>query len=87
MCTYSLVVKDWQHPTWPTAEPGITVSPNAMPWGMIQADPKLAQQMLDILQRLEAIDKKLGNIECLCTDKTKKKIRANLRKIAKKDHK
>lgn len=59
--------------------------PNAIPWPQIVADPKLAQQMLDILAKLEAIDKRLGQVEnCKISEPAKKDIKARLRKIAKK---
>jgi hypothetical protein len=50
---------------------------------MIQADPKLAQQMLDILAKLEAIDRRLGQLEqCKVSAKAKKNLKARLRRIA-----
>jgi hypothetical protein len=59
--------------------------PNAIPWPQIVADPKLAQQMLDILAKLEAIDKRLGQLEsCKVSAVEKKKLKAKLRRIAKR---
>jgi hypothetical protein len=77
---------DMWHPTWPAAptpQP-LQPSPNAIPWPTIQADPKLAQQMLDVLARLEAIDKRLNNIDCKVEKASKRKIVSNLKRIAKK---
>lgn len=64
--------------------PPLPPSPNSIPWNTVQSDPALAAKMLEVLERLEAIDKKLGLLECKCTDKQKKKLRATLKKIAKK---
>lgn len=84
MCTYSMVVSDWHHPTWPI-HPGdvpATPSPNSIPWPTVQHDPALAQQMLEVLRRLEDIDKRLQKIECICTDDEKRRLREELQKIA-----
>lgn len=59
--------------------------PNAIPWPMIQKDPELAAQMLEVLKRLEEIDKKLGLLDqCKVAEPEKKRIKAKLRRIAKK---
>lgn len=86
MCTYSMIMGDMWHPTWPAAptpQP-LNPSPNAIPWPTIVADPRLAQQMLEVLARLEAIDKRLNNIDCKVEKASKKKIVAKLKRIAKK---
>jgi len=86
MCSYSNMIGDMWHPTWPAAptpQP-LQPSPNAIPWPMIVADPKLAQQMLDVLARLEAIDKRLNNIDCKVEKASKRKIVSSLKRIAKK---
>jgi hypothetical protein len=77
---------DMWHPTWPAAptpQP-LQPSPNAIPWPTIVNDPKLAQMMLDVLARLEAIDKRLNNIDCKVEKASKKKIVTKLKRIAKK---
>ena len=88
MCVVSMVIGDWQHPTWPgnpPAVPGTLPSPNAIPWPMIQKDPELAAQMLEVLKRLESIDKRLGLMEqCKVAEPEKKRLKARLRRIAKK---
>jgi tetrahydromethanopterin S-methyltransferase subunit G len=86
MCSYSNMIGDWWHPTWPaspTPQP-LNPSPNAIPWPTIQADPALAAQMLEVLKRLEAIDKRLDNIDCKVEKDSKKKITTKLKRIAKK---
>lgn len=95
MCTVSTVIDGWRDPTWPPMYPGPHVpampiepwkpGPNAVPWPTIQSDPQLAQQMLDILAKLEAIDKRLGQLEqCKVTAKEKRALKQKLRRIAKK---
>jgi hypothetical protein len=90
----------WTFPTMPTGVPvsipaqpdPLTVppqpaqpGPNAVSWNIIQEDPKLAQMMLDVLSRLEAIDNRLGLMEqCLVEKGEKTKIKRKLRRIAKK---
>lgn len=94
MCVTSTVIDGWRDPTWPyqpykhtepvqpwAAPPG----PNAIPWPIIQQDPTLAAQMLELLKKLEAIDKRLGMLEqCKVTAREKKNLKARLRRIAKK---
>lgn len=97
MCAVSTVIDGWRDPTWPyryephtipTGVPWVAPQqpgPNAVPWSTIQADPKLAQQMLDVLKKLEAIDKRLGQLEsCTVSAKEKKALKARLRRIAKR---
>jgi hypothetical protein len=53
---------------------------------VIQQDPSLAKQMLDVLKRLEALDKRLDKMEqCAVTAKEKKLLKARLRRIAAKE--
>lgn len=86
MCIMSMVMNEW----WPKKEetPGLVLTPpppNAIPWPQIQKDPELAAQMLEVIQRLEAIDKRLGLLEqCKVSEPEKKKVKARLRKIAAK---
>jgi hypothetical protein len=98
MCVVSTVIDGWRDPSWPYFVPVPTLpslpqphtqpapaGPNAVPWNIIQQDPMLAQQMLDVLKRLEAIDKRLGQMEqCKVSAKEKKALKARLRRIAKK---
>ena len=95
MCTTSTVIDGWRDRTWPympqkhtePVQPFIPapVGPNAIPWPTIHSDPRLAQQMLEILAKLEVIDKRLGQLEqCKVTAKEKKALKAKLRRIAKR---
>lgn len=93
MCVVSMVMDQWwpKHPQPEPFDPYKTlpqipqIIPNAIPWPMIQKDPQLAEQMLEVLKRLEAIDKKLGLLEqCSVSEPDKKKVKAKLRRIAKK---
>lgn len=92
MCVTSAVMQQW----WPTVPaPNLpdygkllfqpNIAPNAIPWPTIEKDPALAQQMLEVLKRLEAIDKRLGLMEqCAVAEPEKKKVKAKLRRIAKR---
>ena len=101
MCVTSTVIDGWRDPTWPPITPhnptpfvpapfiptgpAAVPSPNAIPWPLIQSDPTLAAQMLDVLKRLEALDKRLDKMEqCAVTKREKKNLKARLRRIAKK---
>jgi hypothetical protein len=90
MCVTSTVIDGWRDPTWPpiyphNPTPFPTTSPNAIPWPLIQQDPTLAAQMLDVLKRLEALDKRLDKMEqCAVTKRDKKNLKARLRRIARK---
>ena len=94
MCTTSTVIDGWRDPTWPYqpyrhAEPvqpfPAVPGPNAIPWPLIQQDPALAAQMLELMKKLEAIDRRLGQLEtCKVSAKEKKNLKARLRRIAKK---
>ena len=94
MCVVSMVMQQW----WPAPAPAIpdpyqlpkfipdtNPLPGAIPWPQIEKAPRLAAQMLEVLQKLEAIDKRLGLLEqCKVAAPEKKKIKAKLRRIAKK---
>ncbi len=91
MCSTSTVIDGWRDRTWPYPDYGHTYpiqplpmpGPNAIPWPLIQQDPALAPQMLEVLKKLEAIDKRLGQLEnCKVTVKDKKNLKARLRRIA-----
>lgn len=93
MCVTSTVIDGWRDPTWPPITPdnppfipAPPPSPNAIPWPLIQQDPALAAQMLEVLKKLEALDKRLDKIEqCKVTAREKKNLKARLRRIAKKE--
>jgi hypothetical protein len=89
MCVYSNMMGEWWHPTWPVtpAPQPFIPSPNAIPWPTIVADPTLAAQMLEILKRLEAMDKRLNNIDCKVEKVAKRKIETKLKRIAKEKRK
>lgn len=87
MCAVSMVIGDWQHPSWPDygkmIETPALPGPNAIPWDRINRDPKLAEQMLEVLKKLEAIDKRLDALEkCKVSEPVKKSIKRRLRTIA-----
>jgi hypothetical protein len=91
MCVTSTVIDGWRDPTWPQITPHnpgpftLPASPNAIPWPMIQQDPSLAVQMLEVLKRLEALDRRLDKMEqCAVTAREKKNLKARLRRIASK---
>lgn len=95
MCVVSMVMQQW----WPKPEPFEPMKPvqpipaipqwppqpNAIPWPTIEKDPALAAQMLEVLKKLEAIDRRLGLLEqCKVEAGEKKRIKAKLKRIAKK---
>jgi len=58
---------------------------NPIPWPLIQQDPKLAQQMLEILSKLEKLDRRMGALEkCKVSKRAKKNLKDRLRRIARK---
>jgi hypothetical protein len=73
MCTVSMVIDQWQQPS----------SPNFIPQTQWMSDPALAAQMLEVLKRLEEIDKKLGLLEqCRFTQAQKRGLKKKLRRAA-----
>ena len=77
MCVVSMVMDQW----WPRRN---TLPDTSIPWPVIQEDPKLAKQLLEILVRLERIDRRLGQLErCKSTAKEKAAIKRRLGRIAK----
>ena len=68
-----------QLPTFPTPPYPYETAGSAT----ITISPPLAQQMLDIIKRLDALDKKLGLIDCKLQEPEKKKYLKALRKVAK----
>lgn len=71
MCAVSAIVDDWTNPK----------SPNFIDWNVLQ--PSVATQMLRVIELLEKIDKKLDAQNCLLKEKTKKKFKKRLKKVAK----
>jgi len=69
-----MVIDGWQQP----------VGPNRIDWSPIQPTPAAAQQMLDVIAKLEGIDKKLGARECKLKAKDKAKFKAKLKRRANK---
>ena len=60
MCVYSAVAGGWMNP-----------GPNYVPWTPSHPDPATAAQMLEILRRLDEIDKKLGAKDCKLNESEK----------------
>lgn len=73
MCAYSVVVHDWQNKQ----------SPNYIPWTQSWPTPPVAQEMLEIMKRLDELDKKLGAIDCRLTEKEKVKFELKVKRRAK----
>lgn len=72
MCAVSMVVDGWRNPQ----------SPNHIPWK--QVEPDTASQMLEVLKRLDAIDKAVGAIDCKLKELEKQKFIKKLKRKAKK---
>lgn len=60
MCASS-VISDYY-----TSQFSLQVPSNPTPW---QSDPAVAQQLLEVLKRLDKLDKRLGDIECKNAEK------------------
>jgi len=85
MCTYSMIAKEWfpngpndPHPYDYTPSP---VYPNMIPWNTVT--PDLAKELLEILNKVEALDKKLKKVECKLEGEEKAVLVAKLEEIAK----
>lgn len=78
MCTYSLVVDDWMNPRSPNNIPDFS------PFKQLPAliTPDIAKQMLEVLRRLDALDKRLGLHECKLNELEKSKIVKKLKRRA-----
>lgn len=74
MCAVSNLVGPWTNPN----------DQQFMPWTRNYPDPALASQMLEIIKRLDAIDKRLGLMDCKLDAATKKKFVRKLQRRAKK---
>lgn len=72
MCAVSNVVGPWTTP----------MDPNYIPWTKQLPTPDTAAQILDVIRRLEALDKKLGAIECKLEEAEKEKFKKKLRRRA-----
>lgn len=72
MCTVSMVVGTLTNPA----------STNFIPWGPLTPTPDVSKRLLDVIDRLEKIDKRLGLIECSVEAKKKRAFKAKLRRRA-----
>lgn len=72
MCIMSVVVDDWQR--------GL----NQIQWTPTYPDPATAQQMLDVIKRLEALDKKMDALECKLKAPVKEAFKRKLKRRAAK---
>jgi hypothetical protein len=72
MCVVSNITQPWGGGTVPYTVPAMPQLPPPEPWHpkswplppIEQIDPKIAQQLLDVISRLEKIDKALGLLDC-----------------------
>lgn len=71
MCSVSNVVAGWNGP-----------GPNQVHWPTVYGDPALAGQMLAVLAALEALDKRLGAIECKVAEPEKEALKGRLEAAA-----
>jgi hypothetical protein len=97
MCTYSMIAKDWMNPHSPNHiplpnSPWYPTPPTFPPFAPLPVypsipapvvTPDLAKQMLDILKKVDELDKKLGRLDCLLDADAKKAYVKALRTIAK----
>jgi hypothetical protein len=74
MCSVSMVIRDWQNPQ----------SPNSFTFTSTIPAPDVAKLMLDVIVKLEAIDKRLGAIDCKVEALEKRKFIRKLQRRAKK---
>jgi mannose/fructose-specific phosphotransferase system component IIA len=64
-----MVIDNWKLPT----------SPNYIPPNVIQSDPNLARMMLEIIEKLDALDKKVNAIDCKLQEKEKEEFKQILK--------
>jgi hypothetical protein len=69
MCTVSMVIDAWRQPQ----------NPNYIP---MPPPPEVAQMMLDIIRRLEALDEKVNAIDCKLKEDEKREFKAALQEVA-----
>lgn len=67
MCATCAIIDQWTNPFTPAFVPWPTVSPN------------LAQEMLTVIQKLEDIDRRLGQLECKVEASVKAKFKRKLK--------
>jgi len=72
MCAVSMVIGDWTNPR----------GPNWIPQEKI--DPSTAIQMLEIIKRLDALDKKLGFVDCKIEELEKQRFIKGLKQKVRK---
>lgn len=64
--------------------PGVLPYPPYNPQTVVTVTPDVAQQMLEILKRVDALDKKLGRLDCILGAAEKKGYVKALKKLARK---
>jgi len=92
MCVVSNITQPWGNlPTYPypekpwPKEPPEPWHPKQWPLPPIETiDPKIAKQLLDVISRLEKIDKALGLLDCKVEKLEKQKIVRRLKKQSKR---
>lgn len=75
MCAVSMVMGGWTDP----------IGPNYIPLPTIQQDTDLAKKMLEIIKKLDEIDRKVGAKDCSLENEYKEKYIKLLEKIANAD--
>ena len=92
MCVVSNIMLPWGQPVNPNAPPYTPPYQPPDPWHPKQwpippietIDPKIAKQLLDVIARLEKIDKALGLLDCKVDALEKKAIVKRLKKQARR---
>jgi len=77
MCAVSMISHQWTTPQFPSGP-----NPNYVPWTQQFPTPDIAAQMLDVLQRLEKIDKALGALDCKLEAREKTALKRKLKRRA-----
>lgn len=89
MCVTSAVIRDWTTPYEPQKpgqfQPDVPVPlPNYVPWTQSWPTPDVAKQMLEIIERLEKLDKAVGALNCKLEAKEKAAYKRKLARRAAK---
>lgn len=93
MCAYSVMSNDMQKYSWeqltggtyssPLQDLGIGVaSQNGPLYAQAQKDPEVAKMLLEVLAKLDALDKKVGLVSCEVDDTVRAKYIALLERVA-----
>ena len=72
MCVISMVIPSITNPA----------SPNYIPWTPFTPTPAVASELFLVLQKLDALDKKLGFIDCKLDEITKQKFMRKVKRRA-----